>query len=202
MVAVDTYLTIAHPSEGVYKEKGSRFIAFAFPVSQEDEIKELLASIRKDHFSARHCCYAWNLGVENARFRMNDDGEPQGTAGRPIYGQIQSFGLTNIMVVVVRYFGGTLLGVAGLIRAYKQATIEAIANAEIVTRIVELKVEVEFEYLAMNSLMQLIKDEQLEIITSRFDLQCSVTISVRLARVNEIFTRITSKDGVLQCKIL
>jgi putative IMPACT (imprinted ancient) family translation regulator len=133
---------------------------------------------------------------------MNDDGEPQGTAGRPIYGQIQSFGLTNIMVVVVRYFGGTLLGVAGLTRAYKQATIEAIANAEIVTRIVELKVEVEFEYLAMNSLMQLIKDEQLEIITSRFDLQCSVTISVRLARVNEIFTRITSKDGVLQCKIL
>jgi len=201
MVADDTYLTIAHPSEGVYKEKGSRFIAFAYPVLHEDEIKELLATIRKDHFSAKHCCYAWTLGVENARFRMNDDGEPQGTAGRPIYGQIQSFGLKNIMVVVVRYFGGTLLGVSGLIRAYKQATIEAIANAEIVTRIVELNVEIEFNYLSMNAIMHFIKEEHLEIIGSNFDMKCSVLIKVRMARLNEIISRIENKDGVLQCRI-
>jgi uncharacterized YigZ family protein len=201
MVADDTYLTIAHPSEGVYKEKGSRFIAFACPVLHEDEIKELLATIRKDHFSAKHCCYAWTLGVENARFRMNDDGEPQGTAGRPIYGQIQSFGLKNIMVVVVRYFGGTLLGVSGLIRAYKQATIEAIANAEIVTRIVELNVEIEFNYLSMNAIMHFIKEEHLEIIGSNFDMKCSVLIKVRMARLNEIISRIENKDGVLQCRI-
>ena len=115
----DTFQTIAQPSEGLYKEKGSRFISFAFPVNNEEEIKLILAEIRKEHFSARHCCYAWSLGMDHERYRFNDDGEPSGTAGRPIFGQIQSGKLTNLLVVVVRYFGGTLLGVSGLIQDRK-----------------------------------------------------------------------------------
>jgi len=198
----DTYLTIAHPSEGLYKEKGSRFISFAFPVNNEEAIKEIIARIRKEHFSARHCCFAWNLGAEQQRFRTNDDGEPQGTAGRPIYGQIQSHGLTNVLVVVVRYFGGTLLGVSGLIRAYKQAAIEAIANATVVTRVVEIVVEVSFDYLTMNYLMQLIKEEQLEIIASKYDLQCCISLKIRSSRLKEIESKIRNAEGVLDCKIL
>lgn len=201
LMVADTYLTIAHPSEGLYKEKGSRFISFAFPVQNEEAIKEILASIRKEHFSARHCCFAWNLGVEQQRFRTNDDGEPQGTAGRPIYGQIQSNKLTNVIVVVVRYFGGTLLGVSGLIRAYKQAAVDAIANATVVTRVVEHIVEVAFAYPAMNNLMQLIKEEQLEIVTSNYDLQCSVSLKIRVSRLEEIETKIRNIEGVRDCKI-
>ena len=113
----DTYLSIDRPSEGLYKEKGSKFISFAFPVQNEETIKEILIGIKKEHFSARHCCYAWSLGIGQERYRVNDDGEPSGTAGRPIFGQIQSHQLTNILLVVVRYFGGTLLGVSGLIQA-------------------------------------------------------------------------------------
>lgn len=202
LMVADTYLTIAHPSEGLYKEKGSRFISFAFPVQDEEAIKEILASIRKEHFSARHCCFAWNLGIKQQRFRINDDGEPQGTAGRPIYGQIQSNKLTNVVVVVVRYFGGTLLGVSGLIRAYKQAAVDAIANATVVTRVVEHFVEVAFDYLAMNNLMQLIKEEQLEVVASNYNLRCSVSVKVRSSRLEEIETKIRNIDGVSDCKTI
>ena len=202
MVADDSYLTIAHPSEGLYKERGSRFIAFAYPVQDEEQIKEILSTIRKEHFSARHCCYAWILGVKAQRFRINDDGEPPGTAGRPIYGQLQSNSITNTLVVVVRYFGGTLLGVTGLIRAYRQAAIDALTNSEIVARVVEFEVAVDFDYLAMNSLMQLIKEEQLEIVSSRYDLKCSLSIKVRAARVVEIISRISNTEGILHCKMI
>lgn len=200
MVA-DTYLTIAQPSEGLYRDKGSKFISFAFPVENEEAVKQLLAIIRKEHFSAKHCCFAWNIGVEQPRFRINDDGEPQGTAGRPIFGQIQSNKLTNLVVFVVRYFGGTLLGVSGLIRAYKHAAADAIANATIISRVVEYNFEILFDYLAMNNLMLLIKVEQLEIVSSNFDLQCSLCTKIRSSRLHEIELKIRSIKGVQDCKI-
>ena len=133
----DTYKTIEKPSEGLFKDKGSKFISFAFPVDNEEEIKEIVQSIKKEHHSARHHCYAWRLGADQLLFRANDDGEPSSTAGKPILGQIQSFDLTNILIVVVRYFGGTLLGVSGLINAYRNAALDAINQAEIVEKLVE-----------------------------------------------------------------
>ena len=201
-MASDTYQSIDHPSEGLYKEKGSKFISFAFPVQNEVTIKEILAGIRKEHFSARHCCYAWSLGIGQERYRVNDDGEPSGTAGRPIFGQIQSHQLTNILLVVVRYFGGTLLGVSGLIQAYKQAASDAISNTMIVTRTVEHILEILFDYAAMNNLMQLIKEEQLEIVTTQFDLQCFIQIKVRSARLEEIESKIAKIEGYQGLKII
>jgi uncharacterized YigZ family protein len=198
----DTFRTIAHSSEGLYKEKGSKFISFAFPVNSEDEIKVILASIRKDHFSARHCCFAWSLGVEQVKYRMNDDGEPSGTAGRPIYGQIQSHCITNVLLVVVRYFGGTLLGVSGLIQAYKHSANDAILNAGIVCQTVEYTLEVLFDHLAMNRMMRLVKDEQLEIVKTHFDLDCVIHLKVRSTRVAEIEAKIVNTEGVLACRIV
>jgi len=201
-MASDTYQSIERSSEGLYKEKGSKFISFAFPVQDEETIKEILAGIRKEHFSARHCCYAWSLGIGQERYRVNDDGEPSGTAGRPIFGQIQSHQLTNILLVVVRYFGGTLLGVSGLIQAYKQATSDAISNAMIVTRTVEHILEILFDYAAMNSLMQLIKEEQLEIVTTQFDFQCTIQIKVRSTRLEEVESKIAKIEGYQGLKIV
>ncbi len=201
-MASDTYQSIDHPSEGLYKEKGSKFISFAFPVQDEVTIKEILAGIRKEHFSARHCCYAWSLGIGQERYRVNDDGEPSGTAGRPIFGQIQSHQLTNILLVVVRYFGGTLLGVSGLIQAYKQAASDAISNAMIVARSVEHILEIQFDYAAMNNLMQLIKEEQLEIVTTQFNLKCTIQIKVRSARLEEVESKIAKIEGYQGLKII
>jgi uncharacterized YigZ family protein len=201
-MVIDTYQTIVQPSEGLYKEKGSRFISMAFPVQNEEIIKEIISAIRKEHFSARHCCYAWCLGANQEGYRLNDDGEPSGTAGRPIFGQIQSHKLTNILLVVVRYFGGTLLGVSGLTNAYKQAANDAIANSLIITRTVEHLLEILFDYAAMNNLMHLIKDEQFEIASSHFDLQCYIHIKVRSGRLEEIETKIAKIEGVLECKII
>jgi uncharacterized YigZ family protein len=193
---IDTYQTIAQPSDGLYKEKGSRFLSFAYPVSNEDEIKSILTNVRKEHFSARHCCYAWSLGLDHVRYRVNDDGEPSGTAGKPIYGQIQSKRLTNILIVVVRYFGGTLLGVSGLIQAYRLAALDAIENAEIVSRTFDHIIDINFDYSAMNNLMLLIKEEQLEIITTHFDLQSVIRIKVRSAKLEEIKGKLTKIEGV------
>jgi uncharacterized YigZ family protein len=193
----DTYQTIEIPSEGLFKEKGSKFLAYAYPVNDEQDIKTILGNIRKEHFSARHCCYAWRLGLQNERFRINDDGEPSGTAGRPIFGQIQSYKLTNILLVVVRYFGGTLLGVSGLIQAYKKAAGEAISNANIVTRIVEHILEVHFEYIAMNDLMLLVKEEQLEVVHTKFDLNCLIQLKVRSAKMDDISSRIGKINGII-----
>ena len=179
MEYTDTYKTIGTPSEGLYKEKGSKFIAYAFPVSNEIQIKEITARLKKEHHSARHHCFAWRLGPDQQLFRMNDDGEPSGTAGRPIFGQIQQRELTDILVVVVRYFGGILLGTSGLTNAYKQAASDALTNAATVEKIVETVIEVNFDYMAMNEFMTLLKEFQLEMQESHFDLSCQAKILVR-----------------------
>lgn len=198
----DTYLTISQPSAGLYKDKGSKFLSFAYPVRGEEEIKDILGNLRKEHFSARHCCYAWSLGQNQERHRVNDDGEPSGTAGRPIFGQIQSKNLTNLLVVVVRYFGGTLLGVSGLIQAYKKAALDALNNAETVIRTLENDLEISFEYSAMNSLMLLVKEEQIEIVASDFDLISRIRIRVRAAKMETVRTRLEKIEGVVKLEIL
>jgi uncharacterized YigZ family protein len=179
MEYTDTYKTIGTPSEGLYKEKGSKFIAYAFPVSDEMQIKEITARLKKEHHSARHHCFAWRLGPDQQLFRINDDGEPSGTAGRPIFGQIQQRELTDILVVVVRYFGGILLGTSGLTNAYKQAASDALTNAVTVEKIVEMVIEVNFDYMAMNEFMTLLKEFQIEMQESHFDLSCKAKILVR-----------------------
>lgn len=193
MLKDDTYKTIEFPSEGIFKDKGSKFISYAFPVSEEDTIKEIIHRIKKEHYSARHHCYAYRLGYSGENYRVNDDGEPSGTAGRPIHGQLLSNELSNILVVVVRYFGGTLLGVSGLINAYKCATIDVISNSEIVTKIIYKKFRLQFDYQIQNSVMRIVKDEQLEIIKSDYQMFCSLEILVRLQKeesVSEKFKKI------------
>jgi uncharacterized YigZ family protein len=188
----DTYKTISKPSEGHFKDKGSKFIAYAYPVTSEDEIREIVQTIKKEHHSARHHCYAWRLGPEKLLFRANDDGEPSSTAGKPILGQIQSFDLTNILIVVVRYFGGTLLGVSGLISAYRNAAQDALIQAELVEKLVEQNLLVEFDYGAMNEVMKIFKEEKLPQIAPNFDLKCQIKTSIRLnelKRIEDIFRK-------------
>lgn len=182
----DTFKTIVKPSEGLFKDKGSKFLSYAFPVNSEDEIREIILCIRKEHHSARHHCYAWRLGADKLHFRTNDDGEPSSTAGKPIFGQIQSFDLTNILIVVVRYFGGTLLGVSGLINAYRNAALDAINQAEIVEKLVEKWLLVEFDYGAMNDVMKVFKDEKLSQIDPQFDLKCKIKTNIRLSESDRI----------------
>ena len=192
----DTYKTIEKPSEGLFKDKGSKFISLAFPVNSEEEIKEIVQSIKKDHHSARHHCYAWRLGADQLHFRANDDGEPSSTAGKPILGQIQSFDLTNILIVVVRHFGGTLLGVSGLINAYRSAALDAINQAEIVEKLVEEWLLVEFDYGAMNEVMKIFKDEKLPQTDPQFDLRCSIKTHIRLSELNRIEEALINIEGV------
>lgn len=197
MLFEDTYLSISSSCEGMYKDKGSKFIAYAFPVSKEEEIKIHLSALRKEHHSARHHCYAYRLGADKLIFRTNDDGEPSNTAGKPILGQIQSRDLTDVLIVVVRYFGGTLLGVSGLINAYKNAAADAIANSVIVEKIVKEFFEIKFDYLQMNQVMKIIKDENLEIHSQNFELDCSLIFSVRKnnsMKVQELFNKISNLD--------
>ena len=182
----DSYLTIAEASEGLFKDKGSRFLAYAYPIDSEDEVKELVQSLKKQHHSARHHCYAWNLGTTGEHYRVNDDGEPSSTAGRPILGQIKHFNLTNILIVVVRYFGGTLLGVSGLINAYGKAAAEAIQNADIVEKLIETTFWIEFSYFQMNNVMKLFKDKNLPQKKNEFDLVCRIKTSVRKSEAEEI----------------
>jgi uncharacterized YigZ family protein len=186
----DTYKTISAKSEGYFKDKGSKFMAYAWPVSNEDEIKEILTEIKKEHHNARHHCYAWRLGTEEITWRANDDGEPSSTAGRPILGQLQSFDVTNVFIVVVRYFGGTLLGTSGLINAYKTAAAAALTNARIVTRTIEVKFKLHFTYPHMNDVMQIMKQENLNIVDTQFEIECDLYFSVRKSeawRIEKIF---------------
>lgn len=197
MLFEDTYLTIAQPSEGLFKDKGSKFIAYAYPVTSEEEIKKYLADLRKEHFSARHHCYAFRLGADKQAFRANDDGEPKYSAGKPIFGQIQSKDLTNILIVVVRYFGGTLLGVSGLINAYKQAAADALEHAVIIEKTVNELYEAAFDYLQLNEVMKLLKDEELEQVSHNFDLNCKLVFAVRKnnsARIRELFSKISNLE--------
>lgn len=175
----DSYLTLKTISEGLYKEKGSKFLAFAYPVDTEDQIKEILDGLRKKYYDARHHCYAYMLGKNQDIYRTNDDGEPNHSAGDPILGQIRSHQLTNVLIVVIRYFGGTKLGVGGLISAYKIAAAEAIQNNEIITAIVHSRLGVDFDYLAMNDVMKIIKDFDLQIVNQEFDNICRLEIQVR-----------------------
>ncbi|MGD9928869.1 MAG: YigZ family protein [Mangrovibacterium sp.] len=193
----DSYLTIAKPVEGLFKDKGSKFLAFAYPVSSEEEIKEYVQTLKKEHFQARHHCFAWRLGADKTQFRANDDGEPSSTAGKPILGQIQRLDLTNILIVVVRYFGGTLLGVSGLINAYRAAAADALAHAEIIEKLVEVPFWVEFDYLNMNSIMKIFKDENLPQEKSEFDLRCRIKTSIRLGEAERLFEAFRKIEGVV-----
>jgi Uncharacterized conserved protein len=185
----DTYKTISQQSEGLYKEKGSKFITYAYPVSTEEEIKEHIAQLKKEYYDARHHCYAYMLGADKKNFRANDDGEPSSTAGKPILGQILSNDLTNILIVVVRYFGGTKLGASGLIHAYKTAAADAISNAEILDKTVNDIYDIHFDYLVMNDIMKIIKDEQPEQIGQDFNLTCKITLSIRQSEVERLIEK-------------
>ena len=175
----DTYRTLAAPAEGLYKEKGSKFLAFAYPVHTLDEVKARLDTLRKEYFDARHHCYAYILGPRKDAWRANDDGEPSGTGGRPIHGQLLSADLTDTLVVVVRYFGGILLGASGLANAYKTAARDAIDHAQIVERTIDVRYRLGFAYEAMNDVMRLLKDYDLKPQQQQFDLDCSLEVKVR-----------------------
>jgi len=193
----DTYKIITKTAEGIYKEKGSKFLSFAIPVKNTDEIKEILKEYRKKYFDARHICYAYMLGYERNEFRANDDGEPSGTAGKPILGQINSKELTNILVIVVRYFGGILLGTGGLVTAYKEATIDALQNAEIVEQKIKVDIKILFDYELMNDVMRIIKDTEADIFHQEFDNICKISLSVPINDVEFTKNKFKNVFGLL-----
>ncbi len=178
-LASDSYKSIAKQSKGIYKELGSKFLSFAYPVNTEEEIKLIISELRKEYFDARHHCYAYRLGPEGEIWRANDDGEPSFSAGKPIYGQILSNELSDILIVVVRYFGGTKLGIPGLIRAYKSAASDAIANSGIVEKITMCSVRFKFDYSITEPVMKLIKNWNAEVKNQLFDNECSIEVNVR-----------------------
>lgn len=177
----DTYWTLASPAQGLYKEKGSKFLSFAYPVADEEQARSRMEALRKEYFDARHHCYAYVLGARQETYRANDDGEPSGTAGRPIHGQILSAGLTNVLVAVVRYFGGIKLGTSGLINAYKTAAADALRQAEKEEKIVTRQFVAHFPYGQMNTAMRLAKEMQLQILKQEADTECHLLIAVRLS---------------------
>ena len=193
---MDTYLTISSVSEALYKDKGSKFYAFAYPVQTLEQIKEILAEKRKEYYDARHVCYAYMLGYERNQFRANDDGEPSGTAGRPMLGQINSSNLTDILIIVVRYFGGTLLGTSGLIQAYKTSAAEAIAAATIEERIVEKTFVSKFGYQDLNAVMRIMKDFDLTIVNQIQEMDCTLYFRIRLGDIDRVRDRFDKLDFV------
>lgn len=192
----DTYLTLARPSEAIFREKMSKFLAFAHPASTVEEAKAVIAQYQKKYFDARHVCWAYMLGFERTDFQSNDNGEPSGTAGKPILGQINSFGLTDTVIVVVRYFGGIKLGTSGLIAAYREAARLSLEEAEIVERKVMKQIEFTFPYLSMNDVMRLVKQSNLEILSQQFDNACAMTLAVRADDYNTLTSRLRDIDGV------
>lgn len=188
MSTTDTYKTIAEASsEVLYKEKNSKFYGYAFPVTSEEEIKIHLDQLKKEHFSARHWCYAWQLGTTKIQYRANDDGEPNNSAGMPIYGQIQSFNVTNILIVVVRYFGGVKLGVGGLISAYREAAKMALEISPIIEKTIDVHFKVIFDYKNMNKVMRIIKEKNLDIVNQKMEENCEIVISTRKKNAEVIF---------------
>lgn len=176
----DTYNTINIASEEtLFKDKNSKFFGYAFPILTEDDVKPLIETLKKQHHAARHWCYAYQIGIEKIAFRVNDDGEPSNSAGMPIYGQIQSFNVTNILIVVVRYFGGVKLGVGGLINAYKTSAQQTLEASKILEKTININYTVSFEYKNMNKVMRIIKEKKLKIISQKLELSCSIIISVR-----------------------
>ncbi len=191
----DTYKSIASPSEGLFRDNGSRFIALAYPVEDVESVKEIVSSLKKQYHDARHHCYAYRLGYKGDVFRANDDGEPSGSAARPILGQIDSLGLSDILVVVVRYFGGIKLGIPGLIRAYKTSTADALSKAEVVEKVAAEVYELHFSYATMNSVMKTLKDMKIDPLDQNFDLECSLRARVRLSAEEDFLKRIGDIDG-------
>ncbi|MEQ7802567.1 YigZ family protein [Pedobacter sp. ASV1-7] len=196
MLFDDTYKTISAPSEGIFRDRGSKFIGYAYPILSEDAVKDILAVLRAEHPKARHFCWAFRLSPDRSIFRVQDDGEPSGTAGRPILNSMLSADITNVLIVVVRYFGGTLLGVPGLINAYKTAAVEAIQAAEVIEKTVNDIYELQFDYLLMNDVMKLIKEERLNILSQEFDNSCSIKIEIRKSSLNSILGKIEKIEGV------
>jgi len=196
MLFDDTYQTIEKPAESIFRDRGSKFLAFAFPVSSEGELKNHLTILKSEHPKANHHCWAMRLTPDRSVFRLNDDGEPSGTAGRPILNTLLSQNLTNIAVVVVRYFGGTLLGVPGLINAYKTAAEEALKLATIVEKTVNDVYTIAFDYLQMNDVMRIIKDDNLMVTEQSFDNNCSITVAIRQMQVNQTMAKLNKLEGV------
>ncbi len=184
----DTYRTILQPTEAVlFKEKNSKFFGYAFPVLDEEQIKNYLEQVKKEHFSARHWCYAYQLGTEKISFRANDDGEPNNSAGMPIYGQIQSFEVTNILIVVVRYFGGVKLGVGGLISAYRTTAQMTLESAGIIEKTIDVSFKLTFDYKNMNKVMRIIKEKNLEIVSQKMEMNCEIILSTRKKNAENLF---------------
>ena len=203
MLPEDNYRTISGASKGIYKEKGSKFLAFAFPVASEEEVKEKLFQLRKEYHDARHHCYAYRLGFDKQVFRINDDGEPSGTAGRPIYGQIVSHDITQVLIVVIRYFGGIKLGVSGLMNAYKIASKEALDEAKIITKTIHEEYQIQFDYPVMNNVMKVLKEEDAVILSQKFEnsyklnflirKNSGIKISARLQKISNV--SVTLQNG-------
>ncbi len=194
-MAEDTYLTLEAAAEAASRERSSKFLAYAYPVRTEEEIHEHLDALRKRHFDATHHCYAWRLGPRGERYRTNDDGEPSGTAGKPILGQLLSAEVTDCLIVVVRYFGGTKLGVPGLIAAYREAAAEALAAATVVERTVDREIRVDFPYMAMNDVMRAIKECRPTVRAQRFDNLCTMELTIRESRAEELEERLKKAGG-------
>ena len=192
----DTYASIASRSDGLFKDNGSRFIAQAWPVESEEQVKEIVDGLKKEYHDARHHCYAYRIGLDGSTWRANDDGEPSGSAGRPILGQIDSAGLSDVLVVVVRYFGGIKLGIPGLIRAYKTSTADALANAEVVEKVAGKDFRVSFPYLSMNAVMKAAKDLSLPHREQSFAADCSMVLRVRLSLEGPFRERMSGIEGL------
>lgn len=190
----DTYRTLAALAEGEYSEKRSKFLAFAIPVTSVEEVKEHLAFYQKKYFDARHCCYAYVLGADRLTFRANDNGEPSGTAGKPILGQLNSNELTDVLVIVVRYFGGIKLGTSGLIVAYREATADALSRAEVIEKTVDEEITFSFEYPFMNGVMRIVKEEEPVIVSQSYDNDCVMTLRIRKSRMDRLRERLMKVD--------
>ena len=196
MLIKDTYASIAGRSDGLFKDNGSRFIAQAYPVESEEEVKEIVGSLKKEYHDARHHCFAYRIGLDGSRWRANDDGEPSGSAGRPILGQIDAAGLSDILVVVIRYFGGIKLGIPGLIRAYKTSTSDALAQATVVEKVAGKDYRLSFPYLSMNAVMKVVKDMSLPQKDQYFAERCSMLLRVRLSQEAAFLDRVSNIEGV------
>ncbi len=192
----DKYRTIKEPSRGVFKDKGSKFYAFAYPIVNEDEFKENLQVLKKKYYDARHHVYAFRIGYDKKLYRASDDGEPANSSGPPILGQIQSYNLTNIMIVVIRYFGGTKLGIPGLINAYRTAAADAIEQADIITKTETKILRVYFEYPDMNNVMRIIKDQNLTVARQDFQISCEIDLSIRLRDIEQVNERVNKLQNV------
>jgi uncharacterized YigZ family protein len=196
MLFSDTYLTIENPTDAIFKDKGSKFLAFAYPVTNDQQIKEILNQLKKEHHTANHHCYAYRLGADKLNFRANDDGEPNNTAGKPILGQIQSNDLTNILIVVVRYFGGTLLGVSGLINAYKNAAADVIKVSNIVEKQILFNYTIQFYFEHLNDVMKLLKQLDCKINQQHFDNNCEISFTIRKANSEQCEEKLKKIEGL------